>query len=64
MSYENDVATLMDSWSDWCNRLIQLSKLEYSSRLFIKRILDRLDENATDDNSMLNVIIFTYHAYL
>ena len=59
MSYENDVATLMDSRSDWCNRLIQLSKLEYSSRSFIKRILDRLDENATDDNSILNVIIFT-----
>ena len=36
-SYENDITSLMDSWSDWCSKLIELSKLEYSSQLYIKK---------------------------
>ena len=58
VSYEYDIASLMDSWSDWCSKLIELSKLEYSSRSFIKRILDQLNETNTDDNSMFIVKIY------
>ena len=65
VSYEYDVASLMDSWSDWCSKLIELSKLECSSRSFIKRILDQLNENTTDDNGMLNVMYnLLSYAYL
>ena len=64
VSYEYDVASLMDSWSDWCSKLIKLSKLECSCS-FIKRILDQLNENTTDDNGMLNVMYnLLSYAYL
>ena len=54
VSYEYDAASLKDSWSDWCSKLLEFSKLECSSRSFIKRILDKLNDNTTDDNSKFN----------
>ena len=49
---EYDLTTVMDCWSDWCRKHIEYSKLDCSSRLFIRKIFDTLNENDTKDNGI------------
>ena len=45
----------MDSWPEWCSKLIKLSKLESSSRPLIRKILAKLDENNGDNSKIIIV---------
>ena len=45
LPFECSVGSLMDDWPEWCKKIIEMSKLE-SSRLLIRKLLDRLDESA------------------
>ena len=39
---------LMDSWSDWCARLREYSKVESEHRPLVKKIIQRLEEDSSD----------------
>ena len=38
----------MDSWSDWCARLHEYSKVETEHRPLVKKIIQRLEEDSSD----------------
>lgn len=40
--------SLMDSWSDWCAKLLEFSKVESDHRPLVKKILQRLEEDSSD----------------
>ena len=49
VSFDLDIQSILDTWSDCCCRLISLSKLEYSTRSVLKKILDQLEDCETGD---------------
>ena len=42
LDYKAD--SLMDSWPDWCAKILEFSKVESDSRPLVKKILQRLEE--------------------
>ena len=46
LDYKAD--SLMDSWPDWCAKILEFSKVESDSRPLIKKILQRLEEADND----------------
>lgn len=40
--------SLMDSWSDWCAKLIEYSRVESEHRPLVKKILQRLDKDSSN----------------
>ena len=47
----DDVSTMMNSWPDWCDKLVKLSRLESNTRPYLRKILQNLTEvEPGDDN--------------
>lgn len=44
VSFEEDSASLMDGWMEVQERLVELSKIESSTRAYLKKILEGLEE--------------------
>ena len=40
--------SLMDSWSDWCTKLLEFSKVESDHRPLVKKVLQRLEKDSSD----------------
>lgn len=40
--------SLMDSWSDWCAKLLEFSEVESDHCPLVKKILQRLEEDSSD----------------
>ena len=47
---EGRITSLMDSWPDWEQKLIALSKVESATRPAIKSTLQQLDESEVEDD--------------
>ena len=43
-SFEDDFHSMIDGWLDWREKLIQLAKLESTTRPMIKKLLEALEE--------------------
>ena len=63
ISFDDNVNSLMDSWPEWCRKLIKLSKLESSSRPLIRKILAKLDENSGDNSKVIIVNLYCILLY-
>ena len=60
MDKEDDVSTMMNSWPDWCDKLVKLSRLESNNRPYLRKILPNLTEvePADDNGEFIKFIIF------
>jgi len=45
---EVNINSLMETWPNWCRRIIALAKVEAVNRPFIKKLLDKLDITSED----------------
>lgn len=52
LSVEGIASSFMEMWPEFCRKLIELSKLESSSRPLIRKVLAKLEES--DNTSKYN----------
>ena len=45
---EANINSLMETWPNWCHRIIALAKMEAVNRPFIKKLWDKLDITSED----------------
>ena len=62
LSYTETVSSLMNSWPEWKEKLIKLSKLESKTRPNIKKIIDVL-ENEDNNESEGKYISYYIHVH-
>lgn len=43
-TFETSVNSLMDTWPEWCEKLLKFAKLESSTRPVIKKIIAKLED--------------------